>query len=680
MSPLRRFSRLTLPSLALLGAFSLLQPAAAQTAPKPITVQVNKPGAAISPIMFGLFFEDINFAADGGLYPELVKNRSFEISDRLLGWKPIKGGSSLETFMVLDKQPVAPDNPHYLRIKSVQDTPDEAGALNEGFRGMGLKQGAEYTFSIYARQVAGPGVKALRMTLEDTKGQALGQATISSLTPEWKKYTAVIKPTATFDRARMKLVLDGSGTVDIDAVSLYPKDTWNQRQNGLRTDLVQLLKDMKPGFLRFPGGCIVEGRTLDNRYQWKETIGNVESRVPQVNRWNTEFKHRFTPDYYQSLGLGFFEYFQLSEDIGAEPLPILNCGMACQFNSSELVPLEGLDPYIQDALDLIEFANGPVTSTWGAKRAAMGHPAPFNLKLMGVGNEQWGPQYMERYIVMAKAIKAKYPNIKIVSSGGPSPDGAGFDFLTAKLREQNADIIDEHYYQKPEWFQQNVNRYDKYPRKGPKIFAGEYAAQSAGIARQENRNNWLCALSEAAYLTGLERNADLVQLASYAPLFAHTDAWQWTPNLIWFDNLRSFGTPSYYVQKLFSTNKGTTMLPVAQANGQDSVFTSASIDAAAGEIVLKLVNTAGAAKPVHINLEGAKKLRKTGKASVLTYADLKAENTLQEPTKISPTEQQVAVSGSEFNYTLAPRSVTVLRIGSGAISAAASVPGRKPGA
>lgn len=675
--------------LALLGL--VFGPAAqAQTAPATITVQVNKPGAAVPKNMYGLFFEDINFAADGGLYPELVKNKSFETDDHLIGWKAIRGAAGLADYRVSGDQPISNTNRHFLRL-SVKTAGPDAGFVNEGFRGMGVKKDTEYTFSVYLRR--GPGsIGALNVTLEESgrrgdgpetagSGQALAQAQLTGLTGEWKKYSVVLKPTATAAKARLKLTVDGTGTVDIDVVSLFPKDTYLKRENGLRSDLVQLLKDMKPGFLRFPGGCIVEGRTLAQRYQWKETIGDVAARQPMINRWNTEFIHKFTPDYYQSFGLGFFEYFQLSEDIGAEPLPILNVGMACQFNSAELAPISAaikgpnangladeptLDTFIQDALDLVEFANGPASSPWGAKRVAMGHPAPFNLKMMGIGNEQWGPQYLERYEPFAKALKAKYPNMQIVSSAGPAPDGDLFDKATTKLREQKAEFIDEHYYAKPEWFRQHVDRYDNYPRTGSKIFAGEYAAQSVAIASPDNKNTWDCAISEAAFMTGLERNADVVAMASYAPLFAHVDAWQWTPNLIWFDNLRSYGTVNYYVQQLFSQNKGTTMLPVqlpaGAKNGTDNLFASAVADAPTGDIVVKLVNYSTAPRAVKINLAGAKGVAKTGRAKVMASDDLNTQNSLDEPKKLTPQESTFPVSGSVVSYTLAPNSFTVLRV------------------
>jgi alpha-N-arabinofuranosidase len=649
-----------------------VQLATAQTST--VTVQVDRPGAPIPATLFGVFFEDINFGADGGLYPERVKNRSFEFTDPLMGWKQNDRGGSRGKLTVLDQDPINDNNSHYLRLE-VEEAGKGFGVMNEGFRGIGVQQGADYAFSMYARSVeyarpADRGPIGLRIELEDADGKTLSEAKMVDFTPKWKKYTLTIRPSATSLKAHLNLLAEGYGALDVDMVSLYPTGTWKNRENGLRSDLVQLLKDMQPGFLRFPGGCIVEGRYLETRYQWKRTIGDITDRRLIINRWNDEFKHRPAPDYYQSFGLGFYEYFQLSEDIGAQPLPLINCGMACQFNSGQLVPLDGLDPYIQDALDLIEFANGSITSPWGRKRAELGHPAPFNLKMIGIGNEQWGPQFIERYALFAKVLKEKHPEIALISDAGPNPDGERFDFLWAKLRDLKADIVDEHYYRAPSWFLANVGRYDNYPRSGPKVFAGEYAAQSVGIASPDNRNNWVCALSEAAFITGLERNADVVVMASYAPLFAHVDSWQWTPDMIWFDNLRSYGTPNYYVQKLFSVNRGTTILPVlldgSTKNGQGNLFASASLDNRVGEVVLKVVNASSSPRTVRINLAGAKNVKKVGKAFILASSDLKAENSLAEPTKVSPLEQQLTVPSGDFSFTLAPNSITVLRVGSSA--------------
>ena len=652
--------KLRLVPFLLLIALLQAQVAFAQT--RNITVQLDKPGAAIPKTLFGLFFEDINFGADGGLYPERIKNRSFEFPNPMMGWKPLERSGAKGQLQIFDQGSVNDlPNSHYLRIAS---SGNGYGLSNEGFRGVGVQKGAEYRFSVRARRVDNKPV-TLRVEVEDGD-RVIGESQVVISTNAWKTYEARLRPTETSNKARLNILLQGDGTIDVDLVSLYPTDTWQQRPNGLRSDLVKLLKEMKPGFLRFPGGCIVEGRTLDQRYQWKTTIGDLDERRLIINRWNTEFNWRLTPDYYQSFGLGYYEYFLLSEDIGAEPLPILNCGMACQFNSSELAPLEDIDHFIQDAVDLIEFANSPVNTKWGRKRAELGHPKPFNLKMIGVGNEQWGPQYVERYEVFAKVLKQKYPNIALVTSAGPSPDGERFDFLWQKMRELKADLIDEHYYQAPKWFRENSARYDNYPRTGPKVFAGEYAAQSVGIASPDNRNNWECALSEAAFITGLERNSDVVRMSSYAPLFGHVDAWQWTPNMIWFDNLRSYGTPNYYVQKMFSINKGTRLLPIlidgSSKNGQSDLYATASVSEDNGDVIVKLINTSSATEAAHINLAGAKAISKMGKAIVLQTDDLKAENSLDQPTRVTPVEKSLQIPGNEFSYSLLPRSFTVLRI------------------
>lgn len=630
---------------------------------KVITVQVDKPGAAISPQMFGIFFEDINFAADGGLYPERLKNRSFEFPTLLMGWRKIARAGAQGTLEVLDQEPLNAATPRYLHLK-VEQAGAGFGVANEGFRGIGVEQNARYTFSLYARRRAGAPT-ALRIELVDANGKPIGQASLRGFAPQWKKHSVTLRAQATEAKASLNILVEGSGALDLDVVSLFPQATWKNRPNGLRADLVKLLADLKPGFIRFPGGCIVEGRNLDERYQWKTTVGEVAERKLLINRWNLEFKTRnparAAEDYYQSFGLGFYEYFQLCEDVGAAPLPIINCGMACQFNTGQLVPLDQLDPYLQDALDLIEFANGPITSPWGRRRAQLGHPQPFNLKLLGVGNEQWGPQYVERYAAFAKVLKAKHPEITLITSAGPDPQDERFKYLWGKMRELNADIVDEHFYKSPQWFLENVNRYDNYPRTGPKVFAGEYAAHVPAQGRPDRPNNWEAALAEAALITGLERNADVVVMASYAPLLAHVDAWQWSPNLIWFDNLRSFGTPSYYVQKLFGANRGTKVLPVQLGAGAD-LYASASLDQQTSEVILKIVNTAAMGQAVSINLAGAGKMAARGKAFMLASPDLKAENSLREPLKIAPVEGPVAVPATQFAYTVAPRSLTVLRL------------------
>ena len=454
-----------------------------QSSKPSVTIKVDAahPGAEISPQMFGIFFEDINFGADGGLYPELVKNRSFEFNEPLAGWHEVMGFSSKGLdrpkgeLDIRTDDPLNQHNPHYLRVRAVE--PGYA-LFNSGFRGMGIQEGAEYRFSAYVRT---HGPKSLRAVVLDEKHKPIATGNLDGFDGHWKKYETIIRATGSAEKAQLNLSLDEAGSVDIDMVSLFPVDTWKHRPNGLRKDLVQFLYDMHPGFLRFPGGCIVEGRRLATRYQWKKTVGDLAERQTLINRWNDEFDTRPAPDYFQSFGLGFYEYFQLAEDIGARPLPILNCGMACQFNSSETAALDELHEYIQDALDLIDFANGPVTTPWGKLRAQMGHPAPFHLTMIGVGNEQWGDRYLERYKVFAAALKAKHPEIKLVVSAGPFPTGEPFDSMWTNWRKLNADIVDEHYYMSPEWFLSNTGRYDHYDRSGPKVFAGEYAAQSVRI-------------------------------------------------------------------------------------------------------------------------------------------------------------------------------------------------------
>ena len=632
-----------------------------------LTVQVDKPIAEIQPTMWGIFFEDINFGADGGLYAELVKNRSFEFAHPLMGWTEQK----YDKFSLNKESGFTSiynhgdDEASGARFARVTANADKGyGLTNEGFRGIGIKKDMQYNFSVWARQHEGN--TGLRLELVDEKGIVIGGTTVTPSGNQWKEYTASFKATATAPKGKLNVWFDGKGSVDVDMISLFPQDTWKDRPKGLRADLVQLLADMKPGFLRFPGGCIVEGRDLASRYQWKKTVGKIEDRELIVNRWNTEFNHRPAPDYFQSFGLGFFEYFQLSEDIGAAPLPILSCGMACQFNTAELVPMDELDPYIQDALDLIEFANGPVTSTWGKLRADMGHAAPFNLKFIGVGNEQWGPHYIDRYKVFTKAIKEKYPSIVIVSSVGPFPDGELFDYAAKELKDLNAEIVDEHYYRNPEWFLENSNRYDNYDRKGPKIFAGEYAAQSVATVSPDNKNNWKCAMSEAAFMTGLERNADMVYMASYAPLFAHAEGWQWTPDLIWFDNLRSYGTPNYYVQKLFANNKGTHALSILSGteklNGKNGLYASAVWEKNAKEIIVKVVNASDKAQTTDIQLITGKKISSNGSMLILKSENLDGVNSLDNPTQISPQEQPIKLKGKNTTIALPAHSMSVVKI------------------
>jgi alpha-L-arabinofuranosidase len=647
-----------------LALVSLGMPQALSAQPVKLTVEANKPVAEIQPTMWGIFFEDINFAADGGIYAELVKNRSFEFLTPMMGWKELKTGNATGKVLIENRGDAHINNPRFAHV-TVDAANGGFGLTNEGFRGMGVKEGEQYNFSILVRNSESSPVK-LTVELVSADGKKIGECSLDGFKGGWNQYTASLTSKATDAKARLNIIFTGKGSVDIDMVSLFPHHTWKNRPNGLRADLVQLLDDLKPGFVRFPGGCIVEGRDLANRYQWKTTVGKVEERKQIINRWNTEFSWRPAPDYFQSYGLGFYEYFLLSEDIGAEPLPIINCGMACQYNTGEVVPMNQLEPYVQDMLDLIEFANGDATTKWGSLRAQMGHPAPFNLKMLGVGNEQWDEQYVDRYKVIAKVLKEKYPNIKLVASSGPSPDGDRFDYLWKELKALNGDLVDEHYYQSPEWFYKNASRYDSYDRKGPKVFAGEYASHTKGGTAPESRNNWEAALSEAALMTGLERNAAVVHMASYAPLFAHIEAWQWNPDLIWFDNLRSFGTPSYYVQKAFANNKGTNVVPIlsggAAVAGKDSLYASSVIDQKSRELIVKVANASASAKATQIEVKGVSVNAKSASCQVMQAQNLADYNTLDTPTKVAPKPVAVKVAGSKLTLTLDGRSFYLIKV------------------
>ena len=524
-----------------------------------LDINLKKAGAPIQSTMYGIFFEDINYAADGGLYAELVKNRSFEFPcDALQGWK------AFGKVEVREDGPFE-RNPHYVRLQDPGHPARWTGLDNEGFFGIGVREGETYRFSVWARVPDG-GESQLRIELVNTASMGeehfLCQEELTVSGNEWNKYTLTLSPDSTLDKAVLRIFLTGNrNTVDLEHVSLFPTDTWMGHENGLRKDLAQALADLKPGIFRFPGGCIVEGTDLNTRYNWKNSVGPVENRPLNENRWEYTFPHRFYPDYYQSYGLGFYEFFQLSEEIGAEPLPILSCGLACQFqneNPEAHCSLEDLQPFIQDALDLIEFANGSVDTPWGKVRAQMGHPAPFNMKFLGIGNEQWDATYPEHLEPFLKAIRAAHPEIKIVGSSGPDSEGKQFDFLWPEMKRLKADLVDEHFYRPYEWFLSQGARYDSYDRKGPKVFAGEYACHAKG----KKWNHFYASLLEAAFMTGIERNADVVHMATYAPLFAHVEGWQWRPDLIWYDNLRSFRTVSWHVQQLYGQYRGSNCLPL----------------------------------------------------------------------------------------------------------------------
>jgi len=622
-----------------------------------ININLSQPGKAISPDLFGIFFEDLNYAADGGLYAELVQNRSFEYSpgdhkdwNSLTGWELIQREGAKGSVSVDDKEPLNANNPHYA-VLNIETGGGGVGLQNAGFDGIVLKEGEKYDFSVFARQLDGPGTP-LTLRLESKEGELLGEAILPSTKPTWAKASASIQVKKSADDAHLVLLGKGKGRVALDMVSLFPQKTFHNRPNGLRADLAQVVADIHPKFMRFPGGCLAHGDGLDNIYRWKNTIGPVEQRKAQRNIWR----------YHQTAGLGYFEYFQFCEDIGAKPLPVLAAGVCCQ-NSGHFIPgapkgqqglpMDQMQDYVQEVLDLIEYANGPATSTWGAKRAAAGHPKPFNLQYLGVGNEdQITPVFKERFQMIFDAVKAKHPEITVVGTVGPSPDGKDFEEGWKIANELKVPMVDEHYYKSPQWFLDNFKRYDSYDRAHSKVYVGEYAAHD-----DKRRTTLRSAIAEAAYMTQLERNGDVVHMASYAPLLAKAGHTQWNPDMIYFTNTKVAPTINYYVQQLFACNSGDTWLP-ATVDEHSGLATSAVRDSKTGDLILKLVNPGVTPQSVHFNFTGHNSFALTGTKWVLS-GDSMAVNELATPTPLIP-EKSPANLGSGLQVPAC--SLTVIRV------------------
>ncbi len=513
-----------------LGLASLIAAVTLQAAPAAkIAVAVDQPGHAISPTLWGIFFEDINLSADGGIYPELVRNRSFEDAETPENWKFASAAGGRSSAAIDASHPLNPFNRHSLAIKL------EGGFTleNEGYWGMNLVAGAGYTFKVAARATEGYS-GPLTVKLVSASGHELAQGQVPQLSGDWTYYTVNLVASSADPRAKLQLSAAGRGRVWLDMVSLLPNQTW--KDHGLRTDLAETLDALKPAFVRFPGGCWVEGDDLAHMNHWKRTIGNIDVREPLWNIWG----------YFATHSLGFHEYLQMTEDLGATPLFCINVGMS----HHEVVPMDRMGEWTQDALDAIEYANGPTNSVWGSRRALAGHPAPFNLHLMEIGNENGGPNYYPRYALLANAIRAKYPYMQLVAD----TDLGGHQLPS----EPAPDIVDEHYYESPEAFMNRADQYDKYDRHGPKIFVGEYA-----VTQNAGKGNLRAAIGEAAFMTGMERNSDVVIMASYAPLLVNLNHRAWNPDMINFDSARWYGIPSYYVQQMFSANRGDVTLPVS---------------------------------------------------------------------------------------------------------------------
>ena len=543
---------------------------------------------AISDMLMGVFFEDINYAADGGLYAELVQNRDFEYTveenkGKTKGWGPTYAWSVDEStnLSIATDEPLHPNNPHYAVMKA-----DKAGATltNEGWDGITLKAGDKYNFSLFTRSGNG----TIKVRLVDDKG-VVAETSVKAGSDKWTERKSVITARRSSDNARLELSTSSAGVFHFDMVSLFPQKTFKNRKNGLRADIAQAIADLKPRFVRFPGGCVAHGDGIDNIYRWKNTIGKLHERKPMANIWR----------YHQSVGLGYFEYFQFCEDIGAEPLPVIAAGVPCQNSHTGGsgqqggIPMDQMDEYLQDILDLIEWANGdPKTSKWAKMRAEAGHKEPFNLKYIGIGNEDLiSETFAERYLMLINGVKAKYPDITVIGTVGPWCEGSDYERGWQIATENNIDMVDEHYYQSPGWFINNQDYYDRYSRNTSKVYLGEYASH---LPRRPS--NIETALSEAIYLLSVERNADVVTMTSYAPLLAKRGHTQWTPDLIYFTNTEVLPTVNYEVQRLYGQNAGQSYIPSAvKVNSLNDKVTkriACSIvkDNATGDYIIKLAN------------------------------------------------------------------------------------------
>lgn len=630
-----------------------------------MTIHVDQPGPVVSPTLYGIFFEDINRAGDGGLYAEMIQNRSFEDNTFLIAWTPLTNASTVATFELDKAVPLNSNNPTSLKIEVRKTGGERVGIFNQGFKGMvatgkapessrkwreqfaetqrqadnGLVIAADKKYRFSACVRAEDFFGKLSFSLETQSGEILAEKTISDFATHWKKFEITLAPKKSDANARMVISMDRPGTVWLDMVSLFPNDTW--KNHGFRPDLAQMMDDLKPGLLRFPGGSFSEGHILADAWRWKETIGDIAERPGTWNIWG----------YRSTSGLGFHEYLQLAEDLGAQPLYVAHVGMA----EKDFVPLDQLQPWIQDALDAIEYANAPITSKWGELRASHGHPAPFNLKFVEIGNENgmgysWGggtrTDYLPRYKAFYDAVKSRHPDIICIANIHTEPDAP-------------ADLVDEHYYESSDWFFRAATKYDNYDRSKPKLYVGEYA-----VKQDAGNGNMRAALGEAGFLTGLERNSDVVKMSSYAPLFTNPHWQKWKPDAVVFDNTLCYGTPSYYVQKLFANNRPDVELRVElpeSTNAIPMLFAAAGLNMNSRDLILKVVNRGGQPARLKINFSGLKEEYLKGVCNVLSAESLTDENSFEHPDKISPRSRDLPMYQPGFSHVFPPYSVTVLR-------------------
>jgi len=635
-----------------------------------LTIQAGRPGKPISPDLMGVFFEDLNYAADGGLYAELIQNRSFEYSPTeqpdwhpLKFWELQKRGGGDGSLQVANMRPVHRNNPHYVLL-TVRTPGEGVGLANGGFDGIPLKAGARYEASFWAYQAfmgrmwgRDDTSKPMPVTvrLESAGGDVLAEASMEIKGRAWTRHSTTFVAPRSVSDARLLLLAHETGGICLDMISLFPAQTFRNRPNGLRADLAQAIADIEPKFVRFPGGCLVHGQGIHQYYDWKDSVGPIEQRRSGRNLWG----------YDQTRGLGYFELFQFCEDIAARPLPVVTAGVCCQHAGSsphrgqEGLPLDEMPAYIQDVLDLIEWANGPATSKWGAIRAAAGHPEPFGLKYLGVGNEDAiTPIFKERFKMIYQTLKEEHPEIVVIGTVGPFASGEDYDNGWAFAKELKLEMVDEHYYVSPQWFWDNLDRYDSYPRGATTVYVGEYAAHDRG-----RRNTLRSALAEAAGLTSFERNGDVVRFASYAPLLARRGHTQWTPDLIYLDSTNVYRTANYYVQQLFGQNSGDRYVETT-LNAEDATKLAASsvVDSRTGDMIVKIVN--GDDEPVDINIRLAglpSDVSMKATKTVLTGPDADAVNADGETPVIEPEVSTESVEPA-FVYMAPANSLTVYRI------------------
>lgn len=634
----------------------------------PVTATIKVDAGQVKPIsehLVGIFFEDINYAADGGLYAELIQNRDFEYSvkdgsregwDNGYAWsvRQLEGAS---TVTIASENPLHENNPHY----AVLQVKPGVTLQNDGFDGISLKKGERYDFSLFARLPENSKGGKILVRLLDQAGKEVAQSAVHVSSKEWKQQRTVLIANADVHAAVLSLEPKLTGTVHLDMISLFPQNTFKGRKNGLRADLAQTLADLHPRFVRFPGGCVAHGDGVDNIYDWKGSIGALEERKPLRNLWG----------YHQTRGLGYHEYFLFCEDMGAEPVPVVAAGVPCQNSGTcshhsvgELgcggqqggIPMEEMPQYVQDVLDLIEYANGDAKKTvWGKKRAQAGHPKPFNLKYIGIGNEDLITDiFEERFTMIFNAVKEKYPEVTVIGTVGPFYEGSDYEEGWKFATKMGIPMVDEHYYNTPGWFINNQDFYDRYDRNKAKVYLGEYAAHLPG-----RPNNIETALAEALYLTSVERNADVVTMTSYAPLLAKEGHTQWNPDLIYFNNTEVKPTVGYYAQQMYGQNAGSEYIAssVTLDNTQDAVEKRIGVsvvrDGKTGDMIVKLVNLLPVAVNAQVELPSLEGMDTTAVKTVLAG---------------KPTDKQVRpVSGTmevseKFGYELPAYSFTVIRI------------------